>query len=157
MTEEYERYKAAQAARWLEDIAQAYTRCETLRAAIEFERSIAEGVQAVNYDGMPRARSSGDAMPNAVIRLQDACAEFDAELAAFVDMQTDAHERLSRMPDAACAGCLERHYLLGHGWERVCVDMGYAWQGMMSLRKRALAMAYDVMPTERRDPMQPAI
>lgn len=157
MQEEYERYKAAQAARWLEHVAQLGTRCATLQAAIEQERANAEGVRAVCFDGMPRAQSTGDALPNAVIRIQDAIRDFMTELAGYVEAQTDAHERITRMQDAACSGCLERHYVLGHPWERVCVDMGYSWQGMMSLRRRALAMAYEVMPTEWRDPMESAV
>lgn len=157
MTEEYERYKASMAAQWLEHVAQLGTRCAALNDAVEHNRAIAEGVQAVRYDGMPHAASDGQALPNAVIKLEGAIESYLTELSAYMDEQTDAHERLSRIPDASCASCLERHYLLGHAWERVCVDMGYAWQGMMSMRKRALSMAYDVMPVEWRDPMHAAI
>ena len=43
------------------------------------------------------------------------------------------------------------------GWERVCVEMGYSYDGLMKLRRRALLHAYDVMPHTERDSLPPAI
>lgn len=157
MVEEFERYKAAQAEAWLDYVRSLGTRCATLRDAIEHERAAAEGVQAVCYDGMPHASSTGDALPDAVARIQEAIAEFATELAGYTDAQTDAHRRLMRMPDASCSGCLVRHYVLGKPWKDVCERMGYSRDGMMTLRRRALAMAYDVMPHGWRDPLHPAV
>ena len=157
MREEFERYRAEKAEAWLNDVRQLGIKCATLKDAIEQERANSEGVQAVCYDGMPHAQSSGDALPNAVARIQDAISEFATEMAGYVEAQIEANRRLMRMDDASCSGCLVRYYVLGKSWKEVCEDMGYSFDGIMKLRRRALAMAYGVMPNEWRDPMEPAI
>lgn len=157
MTEEYERYKASMAAQWLEHVAKVGRRLRALEDEIAAQRANAEGVQAVCYDGMPRSPSDGQALPNAVIRLQDLIADYCEEQAEYVEVQRDAHERLRKMDDPSRAECLAKHYLLGWKWERVCVHMDYTWDGMMGLRRRALADAYDVMPPAWRDPVHSAL
>lgn len=156
MTEEYERYKAAQAARWLEHVAKVGRRLRALQDEIDAQRASAEGVQAVSYDGMPRSQSDGQALPNAVAMLQELVADYLIEAAEYAEVQREAHECLRKIDDPACSECLTRHYLLGASWEQCCVKMGYAYDGMMKLRRRALADAYDFMPTEWRDPMHRA-
>ena len=157
MTEEYERYKAAQAARWLEHVAKLRRKIASIKDEIDEARAMADGVQAVCYDGMPRSAGAGDGMERAVISLQDMIARFTTELAEYVEARQDAHDRLQTIDDPLYAECLTKHYILGWKWERVCVKMDYAYDGMMKLRRRALAEAYDVMPTEWRDPMHRAI
>lgn len=156
MTDEYERYKAAQAARWLDSVARAGRRLAVLRDEIDERRADAEGVRAIAYDGMPNGSPRTDSMEAAVARLDELIRDYVAEEAGYVAMQRDAHERLRGL-DPACSECLTRRYLLGWKWERVCVEMGYSWDGMMSLRRRALSEAYGVMPHEWRDPTHPAI
>lgn len=158
MTEEYERYRRSQAARWLEHVRGLGNRIRTLQSEIEAQRDIAAGVQAVCYDGMPKSpNASADAIPNAVAALQELIADYLTEQAGYVEEQRDAHEALRMIDDAECSECLTRHYLLGDTWEQCCVRMGYTWDGMMSLRRRSLLAAYDFMPTEWRDPMHRAI
>lgn len=157
MTEEYERYKAAQAARWLEHVARLGRRKHALEDEITHMREEADGVRAIAYDGMPHAQSDGDALELSVIRLQERIKGYATEIAEYVEAQHEAHEALRKIEDAACAECLTRHYLMGWTWERTCVAMQYSWDGMMGLRRRALASAYEVMPTKWRDPMHSAI
>ena len=157
MTEEYECYKAKQAEAWLDHVVQLKSRCDTLRDIIEHYRSLAEGVNAIQYDGMPRAASDGQAIPNAVARIQELTCEFDIELAEYVEEQNDAKTRLMKMPDGDCARCLVLRYVLGYRWSDVVAKMGGTLDGMMKRHRRALALAYDVMPLEYRDPMEPAI
>lgn len=158
MTEEYERYKRMQASRWMEHVRSLGRRVRSIAEEIEAQRELASGVQAVRYDGAPSGgAASGDAIPNAVARLQELIAEYVAEQAGYVEEQREAHEALRLIEDDACRDALTKHYLLGCNWERVCVDMGYTWDGMMALRRRALLAAYDRMPARWRDPMHPAI
>lgn len=158
MTEEYERYRRSQAARWLEHVRGLGNRIRTLRSEIEAQRDIAAGVQAVCYDGMPKSpNASADAIPNAVAALQELIAEYLTEQAGYVAEQREAHEALRLIDDPECVECLTLYYVIGRNWERVCVDMGYTWDGMMTLRRRALCAAYDHMPTRWRDPAHPAI
>lgn len=156
--DEYESYKAEQAERWLDRIRRLGSRVDTLRMEIDAERQAASGLKAVRFDGMPRAkRSDGDAMVDAVARIQERVADYASELSGYLDERQEAHDALSAMGDEACRRALTMRYLLGLPWERVCVDMGYSWGGMMKLRRRALVSAYDVMPVRHRDPKHPAV
>lgn len=156
--DEWERYRRAQAERWLKHVMALGRRVRALQDEIECQRDMAAGLKGVDYDGMPKASgSSADAMPNAVIKLQGLIAEYCAELDGYVLEQREAHEALSALDDGATREALTRHYLLGRPWEQCCVEMGYTYDGMMKLRRRALSCAYDVMPFRRRDPMHPAI
>lgn len=158
MTDEWERYRRAQAARWLEHIRRLGTRVETLQREIDAERDAASGLKAIQYDGMPKAATStGDALPNAVIRIHERIAAFVEEMARYTDERGRAHDALSGMSDPLEHRALTYHYLLGYSWEECCVKMHYTYDGMMSLRKRALCSAYDVMPHEFRDPMERAV
>lgn len=158
MNDEWERYRRGQAAKWLEHVYRMGLRVETMQREIDAEREAASGLKAICYDGMPKpSASTGDALPNAVIRIQERIAEYMEEMAAYTDERGRAHEALSGMPDPMEHRALTYHYLLGLSWEECCVRMNYTYDGMMSLRKRALCSAYDVMPHEMRDPMERAV
>ena len=158
MTEEWERYRRGQAEKWLKHIRHLGARVETMRTEIDAEREAASGLKAIQYDGMPKAATStGDALPNAVIRIQERIAAFVEEMARYTDERGRAHDALSGIPDPLEHRALTYYYLLGYSWEECCVKMHYSYDGMMSLRKRALCSAYDFMPPEWRDPMERAI
>lgn len=101
-----------------------------------------------------RERVSGSPNPkrfeDAMVRLEELIAEYCTEMAGFVDEQHEAHVALSRMSRPEYSRALTSHYLLGKTWEMTCVEMGYSWQGMMKLRRRAIDEAYDLMPEEWR-------
>lgn len=156
--DEYERYKRAQAERWLKHVLKLGDRCRALKLEIDEQRKLASGLSGIDYSS-PAVRSgkTQDAVPDAVSRLLDSIRDYCTELASYVGEQKDAHDALSKMADAVEAECLTRRYVLGQPWERACVDMRYSYDGMMSLRRRALLHAYEVMPLEWRDPMHPAV
>lgn len=152
MTEEWDDYCRSQAEPWLDHVRKLGVRVETMRAEVDALRDAA-GVGSVCYDGLPRAKGSTDsAIPDAVASIQDAIAEYVAELRAYVIEQQEAHNALAAMADEAGHAALVRHYLLGWTWERCCRDMGYSMRGMMAVRRRALREAYDLMPARWRDP-----
>lgn len=158
MSEEFEKYRADQASRWLEHVMASGAKVRSLQAEIDEQREIAAGVSSPAVDGMPRARAAtADALPDAVARIESLIAEYCAELAAYVDEQREAHRALSAMPNAAHAEALKRRYLLCRPWPQVSEEMGYTKDGMMKMRRRALCEAYDVMPANWRDPRHPAI
>lgn len=158
MTEEYERYCRAQAARWLEHVMSLGTRVRALQAEIDAQRELASGVKGMSYDGMPGPKTAyGDALPDAVARIEDMVACYCTELAGYVDEQREAHAALAGMEDEACRSAITRHYLACESWERVCVEMGYTWDGLMKLRRRAMLDAYEVMPIRWRDPIHRAV
>lgn len=158
MTEEYERYKRAQAARWLEHVRRLGGKCRALQAQIEEERSIATGLQGIDYSAVSFAATpTADAIPNAVAKIQDLVRAYCEELSSCASERKEAHDALNAMDDELCAEALRRHYLASQPWEQCCVEMGYSYDGMMSLRKRALSAAYDRMPHRWRDPSHAAV
>ena len=52
------------------------------------------------------------------------------------------------MPDPTEARVLRLRYLLGWKWENICVEVGYSYDGIMKLRRRALVSFYEVMPRD---------
>lgn len=162
MTEEYDVYRRSQSERWLEHVRGLGNRIRTLQSEIEAQRDIAAGVQAVCYDGMPKSpNSSADAIPNAVAAIEELIAEYATELAGYVEEQREAHDALRMMEDGVCRDALTKYYVLGRSWKSVCYDEKgnevYTYDGIMSIRRRGLLKAYDVMPTRWRDPAHPAI
>lgn len=158
MTEEYDRYKRAQAARWLEHVRKLGTRCRSLQAEIDAQREIASGLSGIDYSKPAvQSTSTPDSVPNAVIRLQGLISDYCTELVGYVDEQKRAHDALSRMDNAEQAEALKRHYLLGQSWELCCVEMGYSYDGMMKLRGRGMLSLYPHIPLEWRDPSHPAV
>lgn len=154
---EIDRYKYDQARAYLEHVRALSCRTQALRAEVEAQRELADGVRAMRYGEGGAGRAGGDQMAETVARLQDLIADYCVELSAYVSEQRTAHERVKLMERPEYAQAITSHYLLGRAWERVCVDMGYTWDGMMSLRRRAVAAFYDVMPCEWRDPKHPAL
>lgn len=158
MTEEYDRYKRAQASRWLEHVRRLGGKCRALQREVEEQRALASGLKGLDYSApVVRSSASADGTPEAVIRLLDVIEEYCTELEGYVDEQHAAHAALNDMPDELGAEALKRHYLCGQSWESCCVAMGYTWDGMMSLRKRAVLELYDHMPAEWRDPAHQAV
>lgn len=158
MSEEYDRYKRAQAARWLESVGKLRGECDSLEDSIQELHDRAAGLKGMDYSAPAVSSStSPDALPNAVIRVQDMVSELCARLGELMEEQRAAEEALACMQDVAGREALRRHYLNGQTWEGTCVAMAYTYDGMMTLRKRALAELYDHMPAKRRDPMHPAI
>lgn len=154
---EYERYKYDQARAYLEHVRSLSCRTQALRGEVEAQRELADGVRAMGY-GEGGGGSAGDGrMAETVARLQELVDDYCAELSAYVSEQQEAHERVGLMDRPEHAQAITGYYLLGRTWERVRVDMGYTWEGMMSLRRRAVAAFYDVMPAEWRDPRHPAV
>lgn len=158
MSEEYDRYKRAQAARWLEHVRRLGGKCRALQREVEEQRELASGLKGLDYSAPAvSASSSPDGIPNAVALLLEAIEDYCTELAGYVAEQKAAHDALNSMSDELGAEALKRHYLCGQSWESCCVDMGYSWDGMMSLRKRAVLELYDHIPTEWRDPLHQAV
>lgn len=154
---EIDRYKYDQARAYLEHVRALSCRTQALRAEIEAQRELADGVKAMRYGECGSASPQPDRMADTVARLQKLVQGYCEELARYVDEQETAHGCVMLMERPEHAQAIASYYLLGRAWERVCVDMGYTWDGMMSLRRRAITAFYDVMPVEWRDPRHPAI
>ena len=158
MDEEYRQYRVDQAEAWLSKVRRAVDYERALRATADAQLEMADGLRGIDYAEVRVATSpSPDAIPNAVaahMEAVEAILEIAADAAERVRRATDA---LAAMPDKTEASALQLYYVAGWKWEEVCVEMGYTWDGMMKLRRRALYDAYEVMPHSEREPVQPAI
>lgn len=155
--DEWDKYRHDQARAWLEHVAKLKHAVDAASDMADMFRGLAEGARAIDYT---RERVRGgeyrDRMAEAIASLDEAEAQWAANLVAFAEESRDAADRIARLPDAVEAQALLLHYVDGIAWERVCVRMNYSWDGMMSLRRRAVLHMYDLMPTEWRDPMPSA-
>lgn len=157
MDEEYERYRVEQAHAYLERIRKSGHDCAGLRQQVDDARERAAGLKGIDYAAIKVASSVDDAMGDAVARIFDSISEYVSALAQYEDERHEATMAMDRMDDATESKVLRLRYLCGWEWERVCVDMHYSWQGMMSLRRRALCSFYDYMPFPEREPLHPAV
>lgn len=155
MDSELERYKSEQAHVYLERIRRMGEDCAGLQEQIDDAYSRVKGIDysAVRVSSSPNA----DGIPDAVIALMDKVRDYVVDLSEYEDERHAAHKALMRMGDAVEARALRYRYFLGWKWEKVCTEMDYTWDGMMTLRRRALAHYWDVMPASERDPMHSAI
>ena len=133
---------------YLEHVRSLKARIDSLREEIEPLREMAG--TTMDYRERVSGSSNPKAFEDAVIRLQELIADFLTEMAGYVEEQRIAHDVMRRLSRPEYARALTAHYLTGKTWERCCVDMGYTWDGMMSLRRKAVQEVYDLMPEEWR-------
>lgn len=137
---------------YLEHVRSLKTRIDALQEEIDLNSDMLGTTtryrEKVSKSGDPKS------FENSVIRLHDLIEDYCTELAEYVDEQHVAHDVMRRLSRPEYARALTAYYVRGKSWELCCVDMGYTWQGMMSLRKKAVQEVYDFMPEAwRRDPI----
>ena len=158
MDEEFRQYRAEQAHAYLERIRRMGEDCAGLQQLVDDARERADGVRGIDYSAVRvQVSPTDDAMLAAVDAIKASIADYVTALAAYEDMRHEASRALMRMEDGVEAKALRLRYLCDWKWERICTDMNYSWDGMMTLRKRALSRFWEVMPASGRDPMEPAI
>lgn len=158
-SDELEAYRAEQAESWLSKVRRLRLYRDSLERQALDQMELLDGLKGIDYS-RPSVTTSPyrDAIPD-MIAARESAAENLRELARDAsERMADAAVRLSRMADPTEALCLQLYYCEGvDTWERVCVTMSYSYDGMMKLRRRALAHAYAVMPHTERDAAQPAL
>ena len=158
MSEEYDRYRIAQAKAWLARVRKLASYERALRDIADQQLEMADGLKGIDYAADRVAASSdGDAIPRAVEAHMEAVASLLAIADEAARMIGEAAEAIARLDDPTEASALARYYLKGDRWEQVCVDMCYSWQGIMAIQRRALLHVYEFMPACERDPMERAI
>lgn len=117
--DELRRWRAEQAARYLEDVRGKMLRVKSLTRAIDEQRGIAEGLQGIDYSRDLVKTSPTDAtLPNAVCKLQQLLAEKEAVRSEYAQDIDCAYRAIDRMEKAEHAAALEMHYLGGESWGR---------------------------------------
>lgn len=150
---EFDEWKAEQAAKWLRHIRELKHDIARLEDDIEVQRSLALP-SGIDYS-RPSVQTSPsqDAIPNAVIRLEESIAQYTTELVGYLDEKQQARECISRLGDARYRAVLSLYYVNGHSWDSVSDRMGYDRDWCMELRRQSLPLVYDIMPREWRTPI----
>ena len=158
MDEELQRYRIEQAEAWLSKVRKLVAYEKSMRRAAETQFELADGLKGVDYSHEQVSSSpTADAIPNAVIAHEEAAASLVEIAESAKERIAQAAEAIDRMDDPTEAAALTLYYIACMKWEAVCVEMNYTWDGMMTLRRRALSHVYDVMPHSERDAVPPAI
>lgn len=159
MTGEWEQYRIDQAAAWLSKVRRVAGYADYMESSADRQLELADNLRGIDYSAVRVSTSpTADAIPDAVARHMELAEDFAAIASAARELQSAAAHALSRLPDPTEAECLHRYYIdKAASWDEVGDAMGYTYDGMMKLRKRALLSAYDVMPHSERDPIHPAL
>lgn len=158
MDDEYKQYRIDKAHAHLERIRKMGEDCAALQQEVDDARERASGVTGIDYS-MDRVSTtpSDDGMVNAVESIRHAIRDYAVKLSELLDERKAASDAINRMDDYTEARALRLRYICNWKWEKVCIEMNYTWDGMMSLRRRALNSYWEVMPVTERDPMPSAI
>lgn len=158
MDPELRRWRAEQAALYLDRVRGMGRRVKSLALAIDELETKAAGVRSVDLSrqAVSTSPSSADVADSidGLVALRD---ELDAKRRAYEREIAAVSRAIDRMPDATCAALLEMRYVADRTWTECAEALSYTKQGVMSLRQRALCGFYDVMPECRIEQVPPAI
>lgn len=158
MTEEWDRYRRAQAEAWLRDVAALEPRVKALANGIAAQRMLAEGVRAIQYDGMPKPPTpTGDALENAVIKIADLVEDLETEMAEYRDRYAEAYAAVLKLDSGPKIDAVYCRCLRGMTWSETAREMGYSETQAREICSRALVDLYDHAPARYREPMHPAL
>lgn len=158
MTDEWKRYRRVQVEAWLRDVAALEPRVKALANEIAAQRMLAEGVRAIQYDGMPKAKgSTGDALENAVVRIAELVEELEAEMAEYKERYREAYDAVIKLDSGAKIDAVYCRCLRRMTWSETAREMGYSETQAREICGRALVDLYDLTPARFREPMPPAL
>lgn len=158
MDPELRRYRAGQAALYLDRVRGMGRRVKSLALAIEELEAKAGGVKSP--DPSREQVSSSPSRPDMADQVDGLIAlrsDLEAKKGAYGREIAAVARAIDRMGDHTCAAILEMRYIGDASWAECADVLGYTKQGVMSLRERALCDFYEVMPECEIEPIPPAI
>lgn len=146
---EWDDWRVEQAHAYLERVRRMGADCAGLRRLVEDARANLGAVRGLDYSRGGGSQTAGDdAIVNEIAAVQESVQAYVTRLAEYEDERHRAAMAVDRMPDPTEARVLRLRYLLGWKWENICVEVGYSYDGIMKLRRRALVSFYEVMPRD---------
>lgn len=147
---EWDDWRVEQAHAYLERVRRMGADCAGLRRLVEDARANLGAVRGLDYSrGGGGSQTAGDdAIVNEIAAVQESVQTYVTRLAEYEDERHRAAMTVDRMPDPTEARVIRLRYLLGWKWENICVEVGYSYDGIMKLRRRALVSFYEVMPRD---------
>lgn len=150
--EEIEQYHYEQARAWLEHVARLKHAVDASRDTRDLFEALLDSATGIDYS---REHVSGgeykDRIVETIAKLDEARAQWAANLASYTDEAVDASKRINRLEDAAERRALIAHYVDGKTWERICIMMDYSYENIMLIRRRGVLNMYEFMPMEWKD------
>lgn len=147
-------FKVYAAKRYMEYVRTSRNSVRQTQEAIEQMREDLAGLKAIVYSSIPGSPNAyGDAIPDGVIRIDEAIRVYTTELAEWLDVEDEAHESIKRIADGRHREILWSHYVSQKSWEQIAVDMGYSYDYVRKdLFESSLEALYAAMPEQwRRD------
>jgi len=86
-----------------------------------------------------------DALPNAVIRIQEAEEELNKSIDELVSVREEIESMILRLPDVAQRVILEKKYLCFMAWIDIADDMGYSVRWAQMQHQQALAQIQAIL------------
>lgn len=147
---EWDDWRVEQAHAYLERVRRMGADCAGLRRLVEDARANLGAVRGLDYSrgGGGTQTAGDDAIVNEIAAVQESVQAYVTRLAEYEDERHRAAMTVDRMPDPTEARVIRLRYLLGWKWENICVEVGYSYDGIMKLRRRALVSFYEVMPRD---------
>lgn len=159
MTEAFDQYRIDQAEAWLSKVRKVVGYAKKLEEQAANQYARADGLKAIDYSAIRVSMPLYvDQIPDAIAAHEEAGDSISVIARSARERVEQAEAALSRMDNLHEVTCLRLYYISTIGtWEQVGDAMGYRRDGMMTLRRKALLHAYDVMPYTEREPVHPAI
>lgn len=111
------------------------------------ERELSEEVEQLHtrackvtpsLSGMPGGTGDGQALPRAVEEIVRAQQELQAQINQCGAMRREIVAALEQVSNSRDHEILRRRYILGQKWERIAVQMNYAYQYVCDRHKQAI-------------------
>ena len=157
MIDEITRYRAGRVAAWLRHVVSLESKIKALASEVAAQTMLAEGVRSVALDGMPRGSGGGDALANAIARIDDMREELAAELEGYRRERAEAVRILLGIDDEARFKAVMLRHVERLRWSEVAFRMGYGESRARELCDEGLASLWYAIPHEWRDPDHSAI
>lgn len=157
--DEWDRHRHETAKAWLDHVRGLGRDVQRARDMRDRFEALADGARGIDYT---REKVGGgqwaDRLAEALCRLEEAQAEWAANLAAYAAEAEDAARRIGMLEDPAERAVLSAYYVDGAAtWDEVARGMGYSVQRVYQVRESATVEAYEVLPPGWRDPRHPAV
>jgi len=159
LTSDGESRRADAARAWLDRVRRSVAYERTLRRSAEARFEAADGLRAIDYSrDAVSGVATGDAIPNAVIAHESAGEAIAAIADEAASRIAEAARAIATLDDPYESRCLHLYYIDAlDTWDDVCSTIGYTYDGVMKLHRRALVHVYDHMPHIEREPFHQAI
>lgn len=149
-------YHIQQVEPWLVRVRIAATAYRRAQGLVDVLTRIADGVAGIDYTAPHVSGGAAHDIADKLDGLEVAKRNAETLGATYKAELDDAARRLAVLP-ADYQTILAMYYLEGRQWREVAEEMDYSLPRIYQLRREALLAAYEVIPTEWRDPRPGAL